>query len=291
MIKKEVLLDAVRGGAAQFVVLGHAYSIIFGPSLVNSILGWASYSAVLVFFLLSGYVIVGSLLREVKRTGTIDFTDFAIRRIARIMPPFLFTICLVFWMFHYTEVGRSLSGSYEVSALSAVRSFIFAFTSHDAIVLTPVWSLRLEVGLYIFAALGAAVYMSDGLVRFLLAAIFVAMMALFVWKLSFAVTAITTFGAGALLALRGVSPPSKWNAPVLTKLTARTGDYSYTIYLAHMPVIYMVSSAIENKPAAFVLSLIAANLLAYCAALIFERSSYFTSVLRRLRPTTAMQTS
>ena len=97
--KHDLTLDAVRGLAAQTVVIGHTSSAVFLPSKMNELLGWSSYSAVLVFFILSGYVIVGSLIREVKSTGDIDCRDFAIRRFARIMPPFLFTIVFVFWFF------------------------------------------------------------------------------------------------------------------------------------------------------------------------------------------------
>lgn len=94
--KHDLALDGIRGLAAEAVLIGHSYSVIFPSSAVNDVLGWFSFSAVLAFFILSGYVITGSLRNEALRTGKVDYLDFGIRRSARIMPPFLFTIALVY---------------------------------------------------------------------------------------------------------------------------------------------------------------------------------------------------
>lgn len=56
--------------------------------ILNHMLGWPAggFIGVDVFFVLSGYLITGLLLREHDRTGTISFTGFYRRRIKRIMP-------------------------------------------------------------------------------------------------------------------------------------------------------------------------------------------------------------
>ena len=40
-----------------------------------------------VFFVLSGYLITGILMREWRATGTINITNFYMRRVLRILPP------------------------------------------------------------------------------------------------------------------------------------------------------------------------------------------------------------
>ncbi len=56
--------------------------------ILNHMLGWPTggFIGVDVFFVLSGYLITGLLLREHDRSGTISFTGFYKRRIKRIMP-------------------------------------------------------------------------------------------------------------------------------------------------------------------------------------------------------------
>lgn len=278
--RHDAMLDVIRGLAAEAVVVGHACSVVFPASSANIVLGWCSYIAVLVFFVLSGYVIVGSLLREAKAAHAIDYRDFAIRRVARIMPPYLLTLLLVFVFFLATPIGHQLSDNYNLSIASAVRSAVFAFTSRDAIVLTPVWSLRLEVGLYIFAALGLAVLLSRGWKRACLAGVFVLLVVLYCWKLTYAVTAIATFGLGAILATRFefVDRDASWVELAL----ARIGSFSYTLYLVHMPIIWFAFMLFPGagKAFGFWFSVFCANAFAWGAALLVERPRMYAAILR-----------
>lgn len=135
-------LDAIRGVAAQAVVIGHTGAIVFAPSTAVTVMGLFASIAVLVFFVLSGYVIAKSVSSEIKRTGDFKWLDFAIRRAGRIMPPYMLTIAIVLLFMQFTEVGRALlvEREYDVSPVATLRSAAFAFTSRDAIVLTTVWS-------------------------------------------------------------------------------------------------------------------------------------------------------
>jgi peptidoglycan/LPS O-acetylase OafA/YrhL len=56
--------------------------------ILNHLTGWpvGGFIGVDVFFVLSGYLITGLLLREHERSGTISFSGFYKRRIKRIMP-------------------------------------------------------------------------------------------------------------------------------------------------------------------------------------------------------------
>ena len=185
--------------------------------------------------------------------------------------------------FSLTESRKALAGYYEISWMSAVRSTVFAFTGHDAIVLTPVWSLRLEVGLYIFAALIAAIYMTGGASCVICSTCFTIFIGLYFWRLSYASTSVLTFGLGALLAFwHSEKPYSKGKPSPIIKLMALTGSYFYTLYLVHMPVILVVASSVANRSLAFILSVLGANLFSFLVALIFERPSQYAAMIRMI---------
>lgn len=69
-------LEGLRGVAILLVVAFHAGIVGFGGGFVG----------VDVFFVLSGFLITGLLLRELERTGTVDLMAFYARRARRILP-------------------------------------------------------------------------------------------------------------------------------------------------------------------------------------------------------------
>lgn len=74
-------LDGLRAIAATIVILFH----FAGPKW-NWLSGWVG---VYIFFVLSGYLITTLLLREQDRTGRISLSAFYVRRVFRILPPYL----------------------------------------------------------------------------------------------------------------------------------------------------------------------------------------------------------
>lgn len=90
-------LDALRGVASLVVLAGHC-----SPPLLH----WAwwlrplgdGYGAVLLFFLLSGYVLALQL-GSPQRPG---YAGFLIRRFFRIWPAFAVVLVLSFLAFHWT---------------------------------------------------------------------------------------------------------------------------------------------------------------------------------------------
>jgi peptidoglycan/LPS O-acetylase OafA/YrhL len=84
-------LTGLRAIAVGLVVIGHAAP--FMPNWTRaplSPLSWFTNGlfGVHIFFVLSGFLITSLLLREVERTGRIDFVDFYRRRSLRIFPAF-----------------------------------------------------------------------------------------------------------------------------------------------------------------------------------------------------------
>jgi peptidoglycan/LPS O-acetylase OafA/YrhL len=94
-----IVLDLIRSASSQLVVVGHGIAF-FGvlaffrePSFP-----WMQNIAVLVFFLLSGFLIPYSVARRTSGPNDYSFSQFFVDRFARIFVPFLvaigFVLCL-----------------------------------------------------------------------------------------------------------------------------------------------------------------------------------------------------
>ncbi len=165
-----IALDLLRGAAAMTVFLHHAN--MFG--LDGGALAWfrrdVGHSAVVIFFVLSGYVIAATL-----RPGG-GALDYAIRRAARIYSVAIPAVLLT-WLLDLAMVRWNISS--EVPAYQLYRPWLYfpidlSFAgqfwrlSEPAFSNTPYWSLTYEVWYYVVFAI--AVF-ARGLARwFLLAA-------------------------------------------------------------------------------------------------------------------------
>ncbi|MBK8530123.1 MAG: acyltransferase family protein [Rubrivivax sp.] len=151
-------LDALRGLAACVVLAGHLAQVFWQPfvdaghALVHGF-ATASRHAVLVFFLLSGYLIAAGIQRNVVRQGRFQPETYAAARLARLLPP--------------------LAGALLVTALAAIALALFtspppALQARPLEYLTallmlggleqanPVlWSLNIEARLYLIAGVAA----------------------------------------------------------------------------------------------------------------------------------------
>jgi len=88
-----VLLDVLRGTAAILVMLGHWKDLFFvnygnlaghkAALLIPYLVAGAGHQAVVVFFVLSGYFIGGTVLSSVRRERW-SWTDYLLRRCARL---------------------------------------------------------------------------------------------------------------------------------------------------------------------------------------------------------------
>jgi peptidoglycan/LPS O-acetylase OafA/YrhL len=91
-----VSLDATRGAAALLVLFDHCHNLFFVgfgtalrtaahfyPTLVIYVVGSAGQEAVVIFFVLSGYLISGSVLRSLER-GRWSWKDYLEHRLVRL---------------------------------------------------------------------------------------------------------------------------------------------------------------------------------------------------------------
>lgn len=91
MLKKLYILEAVRGGAALYVFLGHLLLMNFIDKTNKfSILFSFGQEAVILFFLMSGFVIELSYQKK-----QITFNEYFVKRFLRIYPLFFISILLV----------------------------------------------------------------------------------------------------------------------------------------------------------------------------------------------------
>ncbi|WP_257166612.1 acyltransferase family protein [Bradyrhizobium sp. SRS-191] len=144
-------IDALRAIAVVIVILFHLKIAGFE----------AGFAGVDIFFVISGYLITGQILRDV-RTGRFSLSEFYLRRARRILPALVATIAMTFavgWLFLSPEALRQLAkeathGLLSISNIQYWReaSAYFAPTA-DQLPLLHLWSLSLEVQFYALAPL------------------------------------------------------------------------------------------------------------------------------------------
>ena len=160
-----------RGIAAIVVAIAHAYGLylspFFGPDdYLGIFFAIASHQAVMIFFLISGYLITISININIKKNeGMFRFFQYLASRIARIYPPLLFAIAMTtfFWgvirFFNLHGVNSNLP--YEIGNFAPSRA-VFSLGLADiknAVMMQngmldangPLWSLYIEWRIYIVA--------------------------------------------------------------------------------------------------------------------------------------------
>jgi peptidoglycan/LPS O-acetylase OafA/YrhL len=128
-------LDGLRAIAAFLVVFYH-----FGIPFVSGGLG------VLMFFVLSGFLITWLLLKENEECGTVSLRDFYIRRILRIFP--------AFYCYSALQLGWLLIRHREILWPQALASLLYVNNYYQGIHGDPntgfshTWSLAVEEQFY-----------------------------------------------------------------------------------------------------------------------------------------------
>lgn len=142
------IVQGLRAVAVLAVVLFHAW-----PSALPG-----GFVGVDVFFVISGYLITGLLVRELDRTGRIDFAAFYARRVRRLVPAAaLVIVCtLLFALLVYAPLEVKTLTSTVIASLAYVSNIWFAhqavdYLAHDASrdPLLHTWSLSVEEQFYL----------------------------------------------------------------------------------------------------------------------------------------------
>ena len=143
---RKVEIDGFRAIAVILVILSHL-DVRFIPG----------QTGVLFFFVISGYVITGSILREYAKTDKFSLVNFFRRRILKIVPPFAFIIVLP---------SIIMINDLNVKAVCSQIFFLYnwQYFESSTVGILPgsqvVWSLSIEEQYYIFIALIVALLLN-----------------------------------------------------------------------------------------------------------------------------------
>ena len=129
-------LDGLRAVAVFLVIIGH-----FGFVMVPGGHG------VMIFFVLSGFLITWLLLKENERTGTISLGAFYKRRTLRIFPAFY-----AYWLMMVAllvATGRAVLWPHAWSALFYTSNYYSAINGDPNNGFSHTWSLAIEEQFYL----------------------------------------------------------------------------------------------------------------------------------------------
>lgn len=196
-------IDGVRAVAVLAVILYHLCPILCP----------GGYTGVDVFFVISGYLITGNIMKRLKE-GNFTFSDFYHRRILRIMPAYfgviVFTLAVAAAIFPYDRFMLTGESAFA-SAFYTVNFYFLKFTNGyfdsgaETNPLLNLWSLSVEQQFYIIIPL--------------------MMVFIFKWKPTFMVTCLTILAAASFL-LAEASILGFFNLPgLLNLLTSQQGAF------------------------------------------------------------------
>lgn len=154
-------LNGLRFIAALLVIVHHIeqlkYVFGFNNHWNNSFIEVIGKLGVILFFVLSGFLITYLLLEENNETNTIVIKDFYIRRILRIWPLYFLIVVLSFFVFSHIPFLyiSNLSDSLSLNFVIKFLMFVF-FIPNVALALFPAvpfaaqtWSVGIEEQFYI----------------------------------------------------------------------------------------------------------------------------------------------
>jgi len=199
------VLDGLRAFSVLFVIFEHVNAL---PSPLRHFHG---YLGVDIFFVLSGFLITGLLLREERLTGKVDMAGFYIRRAFRILP--------LYWLVlsSYVVMLQPASKIGKWTQMKAALPYFLTFNNDIPLILMPdrvgtifglSWTLGIEEKFYFFWPLICFIALGTLRKRFIAGWIlygFAAILALFSFQMGRAYSGLIV---GAILAIAFSSRPA-----------------------------------------------------------------------------------
>lgn len=161
-------LESLRGMSALVVLFSHCFQTFIAPFDL-SLYSWVrllGQAAVMIFFVLSGYLIGTSIQRNTRQYGQFNLRQYTRQRYRRILPPFLFasTLSLVLYLLapslfashshqFQNSFGMMIRTAYHMDTQQLIASLLFlnGFVMPTVAVNAPLWSLSFEVWFYVLA--------------------------------------------------------------------------------------------------------------------------------------------
>ncbi len=151
---QSVLIDLIRFLLAVTVLIGHGFGFFFGyfDNFFPVIFPHIQSIAVVGFFYLSGYLIVGSVLQQKLKSNKIDLWTYLFDRTIRIyvtlIPSILFVAITDLFFKNYTVIHLNLV--YTNSSFILLMKNLLLIPSMPYGTLRPIWSLMYEWWIYLF---------------------------------------------------------------------------------------------------------------------------------------------
>jgi hypothetical protein len=160
-------IEGLRAVAIISVLIFHAHDFLDTSSSgwLNQLICWfysltpGGYLGVDVFFVISGFLITGLVIREVEATGRLDFAHFYARRVRRILPSatatLLATVIASLVILSSERASAAAMGTFWASIFSSDNYFSNAGTDYMNVSIEPnpvlhFWSLNDEEKFYMF---------------------------------------------------------------------------------------------------------------------------------------------
>jgi peptidoglycan/LPS O-acetylase OafA/YrhL len=234
--------DGLRGIGFLLVITAHIPSV----PLFSYLQGW---TAVWLFFVISGYLVVMLLMREEQSTGRVAFGPFMIKRFFRIVPSYWVAI-LIYWLACVTL----LPGDFEsfTERLPYFLSFMPEYANANGYsIFTHSWTVGVELKFYLLLPPVVFLMIKNANWRFAITAMMAAVL-----------TAIGSFNAQSYCAiLCGV---------MLAFVLERPRSYAILATLTRVPVVVplaFVAAAfvmLRYTEQLTVIAVVATYLVAYC---------------------------
>lgn len=146
-------IDILKGLSCLLVIITHTVQVFYGGTLYYSF-KFVSQPAVMVFFVLSGFLIFQSIQKNIiNNDGEFNFFLYLKDRAIRIYPPFIFLLIFM------TTFSLIISFIFEVPNYFSIKEFLFyiLFTNGFLVGMnffnTSPWSLSIEFWSYILGGL------------------------------------------------------------------------------------------------------------------------------------------
>jgi len=145
-------MEGLRGFAVLLVFFVHAHALFGNYAASQPILGWNSHflgdignTGVDLFFVLSGYLIYGALIRK-----KVSYLNFLRRRVERIYPTFLAVFCVYLILSVAFESESKIHGSFLSAGIYILENaFLLPGIFPIKPIITVAWSLSYEFFFYL----------------------------------------------------------------------------------------------------------------------------------------------
>lgn len=140
-------LDGLRAISIAAVLLGHLTGTAGFPAWVGTIAQSRyldlAHLGVRVFFVISGFLITGLLMREQERTGRVNLRQFYIRRTLRILPAYTVFVIVVF--------ALAAAGVVLIKSSDVIRTLTYTsnYSMSRSWPVAHLWSLAVEEQFYL----------------------------------------------------------------------------------------------------------------------------------------------